>query len=119
MMEILAHLEANQPFVLCLNAALCLAIMGISLCRLNAMDRHILLRVQVEYVFYMASGFVSIGRPWWGENVGWASLMLESGILISFLSSSHAWPVVRTSQGLIDTAPENAQSEHAPLELAP
>lgn len=117
MMDFLAHLETNQPLVLCLNAFLCISIMGISLCRLNAMDKDVLFRVKLEYVFFMATGFVSMGRPWWGENVGWASLMLETATLISFLCSSHAWRPVRTSHGVIDTPPESSKTDHAPLEI--
>lgn len=116
-MDFLMHLDTNQPLVLCLNAVLCLTIMGICICRLNAMDRYVLLRVRFEYVFCITAGFISMARPWWGENVGWASLMLETAILIIFLSSSHAWRPVRTRDGVIDTPPDNARTDHAPLEL--
>lgn len=111
MIDVLHLLETNQPLVLLINAGLCLTIMGICLCRLNAMSRAVLLRVQFEYVFYMGAGFISMARPWWGENVGWASLMLETAILISFLSSKHAWRAVQTPAGPVDTPPENAKSE--------
>lgn len=109
-------METNQPLVLCLNAFLCLTIMGICVCRLNAMGKTILVRVQFEYVIYMCAGFVSMARPWWGENVGWASLMLESAILVGFLSSTHAWKRVRTWHGPVDTPPESAKSDFTPLE---
>lgn len=117
MIDFLTHLETNQPLVLLLNAALCLAIMVICICRLNAMDHYVLMRVRIEYVFCITAGFISMARPWWGENVGWASLMLESAILIIFFSSSHAWRPVRTSEGIIDTPPQNARTDHAPLEM--
>lgn len=117
MMDFFYHLDTNQPLVLCINAVLCFTMMGICICRLNAMGKDVLFRVQLEYVFYMGAGFISMARPWWGENVGWASLMLECAILASFLSSSHAWKSVHTSRGERDTAPENANSEHMPLEL--
>ena len=42
-LDLLEHLDTNQPIVLLLNAALCFAIMGICICRLNAMDKHMLL----------------------------------------------------------------------------
>lgn len=117
MMDFLEHLDTNQPVVLVINAALCIAIMGICLCRLNAMVRGVvLLRVQFEYVFYMGTGFISMARPWWGENVGWASLMLETGILISFLSSSHAWRPMQTADGVVDTPPQSAKTDQAQLE---
>lgn len=111
MIDILHLLETNQPLVLFINLALCLAIMVICLCRLNAMSHDVLLRVQVEYVFYMGAGFISVARPWWGENVGWASLMLETAILISFLSSTHAWRRVRTVSAPVDVPPDSARSE--------
>lgn len=119
MMDLLEHLDMNQPLVLVLNAALCFAIMGICICRLNAMDHGVMLRIRFEYAFYMATGFISMARPWWGENVGWASLMLESGILFGFLSSSHAWKPVQTACGVVDTPPDNAREEHTTLEPAP
>ena len=118
MMDFLMHLDTNQPLVLLINAALCIAIVGICICRLNAMDKTVLLRVQFEYVFYMTAGFVSMARPWWGENVGWASVMLESAILCGFLSSSHAWKPVHTVDGIVDTPPESAKTDHAALEVS-
>lgn len=109
----------NQPTLLLLNAVLCLSIMGICVCRLNAMKgKAVLIRVQVEYATYMTAAFVSMARPWWEENVGWASLMLESAILIGFLSSTHAWRTVRTPAGPIDTAPD-VVSNHAALSELP
>jgi hypothetical protein len=116
-LDLLEHLDTNQPIVLLLNAALCIAIMGICVCRLNAMDEHVLLRVRLEYVLCMTTGFVSMARPWWGENVGWASLMLEITILAIFFSSSHAWRPVKTRHGVIDTPPANAMEE-PPMELS-
>lgn len=109
----------NQPTLLLLNAILCLSIMGICVCRLNAMGKTALVRVQFEYATYMVAAFVSMARPWWEENVGWASLMLESAILIGFLSSTHAWRVVRTHAGPIDTAPSVVNSNHAQLSELP
>lgn len=109
----------NQPILLLINATLCISIMGICICRLNAMGKAALFRVQFEYVTYMAAAFVSMARPWWEENVGWASLMLESAILIGFLSSTHAWRTIRTPVGPVDTAPEVANSNHAPLSERP
>lgn len=109
----------NSPSILAANAALCLAIMGIALCRLNAMNHmkgETLLRVQFEYVIYMITAFVSLTRPWWGVNVGWPSVMLETAILVGFLTSTHAWRR-RINPGckVVDTPPPSAQSDLAPL----
>lgn len=109
----------NQPTLLLFNAVLCFSIMGICICRLNAMGKTALVRVQFEYATYMTAAFVSMARPWWDENVGWASLMLESAILFGFISSTHAWRTVRTPAGPIDTAPEVVNSNHAALSELP
>lgn len=108
----------NTPTMLALNAALCISIMAIALCRLNAMNGmkgETLYRVQAEYVVYMTTAFISLTRPYWGEFVGWPSIMLESAILIGFITSTHAWRRVIAPHCVIDAPPPTAQSDLAPL----
>ena len=73
------------------NLALCIAILVISLCRLNTMDGSVLYRVRSEYAGYVASAFASGLQPWWGEWPRWGSLSIAAAILLGLLCSSHAW----------------------------
>jgi len=88
------------------NFLLCLVVAFIGVCRLNAMQGGVLLRVQSEYAAYVTSGLISAFQPWWGEWPRWGSIAIAAALLIGLLSSGHAWKR--------DTPPENATG-HAPL----
>lgn len=98
-----------------INAALCIGIMIVSVCRINAMDNTVLFRVFLEYAFFLTAAFVSLVRPFIGESVGWATVMLEAAVLASFFTSMHAWRRIDVMGGKIDMPPESARSDVAPL----
>ena len=86
------------------NAALCAAVIFISLCRLNSMQGAVLLRVRSEYAGYMGAAVLSALQPFWGEWPQWASLGMAGAVLFGMLCSSHAWhgdraPEVATGHG--------------------
>ena len=90
------------------NAALCAAIVLISLCRLNTMQGAVLYRVRSEYAAYVGCATASALQPWWGEWPMWGSLAMAVGLLAGLLCSAHAWRH--------DTPPESAT---APMPLDP
>lgn len=88
------------------NLGLCVAILVISLCRLNAMEGPVLYRVRSEYAGYVAASLIAGLQPWWGEWPRWGSISIAFGLLLGLLCSGHAWKR--------DTTPDIA-TDHAPL----
>ena len=82
----------NDAYLFALaNATLCAVIMFIALCRLNAMQGNVLVRVQSEYAAYLSCALASAFQPYWGEWPRWGSIAMAVGMLIGLICSSHAW----------------------------
>ena len=94
------------------NLSICAAIVFISLCRLNAMEGDVLLRVRSEYTAYIAGALVAGLQPWWGEWPQIGSLCIAGVLLIGLLCSGHAWRI-----GEQDFAPDIATTDRAPLDV--
>lgn len=93
------------------NAALCGAIVFISVCRLNTMQGSVLLRVQSEYAGYIGGAFASALQPWWNEWPQWGSLAIAGALLLGLLFSGHAWrkdkpPITATAPAPLGDLPE-------------
>lgn len=87
-----------------INFALCAGVFGISLCRLNAMEGAVLLRVRSEYTALLAGAVASGLQPWYGEWPGWGALSISFAVLVALLCSGHAW-----HRGAQDKPPEIAK----------
>ncbi|UVH54656.1 hypothetical protein NWF24_17570 [Variovorax paradoxus] len=73
------------------NVGLCVAIVVISVCRLNTMQGSVLLRVQSEYAGYIGGAIASAAQPWWNEWPQWGSLAIAAALLLGLIFSGHAW----------------------------
>lgn len=73
------------------NLLLGVAVIFISLCRLNDMDGNVLRRVGTEYSVYITGAAASGLQPWWGEWPGLGSICVMAALLVGLLCSSHAW----------------------------
>lgn len=93
------------------NAVICFAIIFIALCRLNAMEGTVLVRVQTEYAGYVAGAFAAAFQPWWGEWPQWGSILIAGVLLLGLACSGHAW-----RRGEKDSPPRIATTDHAPEE---
>ncbi len=94
------------------NLAICAAIFFISVCRLNAMEGDVLLRVRSEYAAYLAGSLVAGLQPWWGEWPQIGSLSIAGVLLLGLLCSGHAWRI-----GSYDFAPEIVTTDKPPLDV--
>jgi len=92
------------------NAAMCVTIIFISLCRLNSMQGQVLLRVRSEYAAYLAGALASLAQPWLGEWPQLGSLAMAAALLIGLFCSGHAWRH--------DTAPHIAMPNSKPPEVS-
>lgn len=88
------------------NLALCMGVVFISICRLNAMGPEVLMRVRTEYVGYIVGALVAGLQPWWGEWPRWGSVGIAGALLGGLLWSARAW------QGDV---PPAVATDHAPL----
>lgn len=73
------------------NLLICGAIVFISICRLNAMEGDVLVRVKSEYTGYLTCAVVAALQPWWGEWPQWGSIAIAGGLLFGLACSGHAW----------------------------
>lgn len=73
------------------NLAICMAVVFISICRLNAMGPHVLMRVRAEYAGYIVGALVAGLQPWWGEWPRWGSIGIAAALLGGLLWSARAW----------------------------
>lgn len=95
------------------NFVMCMTIVFISICRLNAMKGDVLLRVKCEYAAYIGGALTSAAQPWWGEWPAYGSLAMAGVLLLGLLCSGHAWrrgdedkvPAVATAHGDVEAAP--------------
>jgi len=101
----------NDLYLLALaNAAICFGIVFISICRLNAMEGDVLMRVTSEYTAYLCAALAAAFQPWWGEWPQWGSILVSGALLFGLGCSGHAW-----RRGKQDMAPDVAHSDHTPL----
>jgi len=92
------------------NLAINAGVFFISICRLNAMEGNVLLRVRSEYTGYIAGALICGLQPWWGEWPQWGAISISSALLIGLFCSGHAWRHDKQDQ-----APDIVQSDRAPL----
>jgi len=98
----------NELYLFALaNFVICMAIVFIAICRLNAMKGDVLMRVKSEYAVYIGGALTAAAQPWWGEWPQAGSLCLAGAMLFGMFCSSHAW-----RRGTEDKVPEIA-TEHA------
>ncbi|RYF70863.1 MAG: hypothetical protein EOO22_13560 [Comamonadaceae bacterium] len=88
------------------NAFVCMGIVFISICRINAMEDGTLRRVFFEYVGYLAGALASATQPWYGQWPQEGSLALSAALLGGLIASSHAWR---------SDVPPPCATDHAPL----
>lgn len=84
----------EQYALAALNFLLCGVGGVICICRLNAMSGNYLpVRrvVKMEYRIWVAALAFSAFRPWIGEWPGYATIVVDIGILWSMLASNKAW----------------------------
>lgn len=73
------------------NMVLSIAVLFISLCRINAMGKNVMFRVQLEYTCWVGAAVTSGLQPWWGEWPEWGAIASMGAILVYLISSAHAW----------------------------
>lgn len=74
-----------QTLMLALNFALCAGVVYIALCRLSAMNTHILVRVHLTYNLLIVSAAASALQYWlWGTYPDWPAIGFAAAT-ISFL----------------------------------
>ncbi|WP_234197147.1 hypothetical protein [Pseudacidovorax sp. NFM-22] len=86
------------------NLAVCAAIVGISICRLNAMWGARWM-VRAEYAGYIGAAFASGLSPMYGRWPWWDSIAVAAAILLGLLASGRAWAGDRTPAVATDLAP--------------
>ncbi|WP_019654029.1 hypothetical protein [Variovorax atrisoli] len=84
----------------------CLAISGISLCRLRLTDIAIRRGVRIKYSVLGSGALVFGFAPWTGEWPGWTGLVFSFAVLVGLLSSSARWR---------HRAPPETRSDYSPL----
>lgn len=98
-----------SPYNACMalaNVVLCMAIVFMSVCRLNAMRGVVLWRVRLEYSGYVGGALASAVQPYWGELPEWGALALATAVIVGLLCSSRAWR----------NGPPESATQPAPLE---
>lgn len=93
-----------------LNFGLCMGIVFVSICRLNAMGPDVLWRVRSEYAGLIGGAMAAAVQPWWNEMPEWGALALAAGMLNALYAQRKAWRH--------DTPPIEA-TDHAPLSEPP
>lgn len=75
------------------NAAICVAVIVILLCRLNAMGGSLRVRfaVRVAHALGVGAMMCSMLRPMINEWPGYASLLVDAYVLMELWSSRSAW----------------------------
>lgn len=87
------------------NLLVSLAIVVISLCRLNSMQKNVLWRVRLEYSCYVGGAIANGLQPWWQEYPEWGTCALAVAMLIGLLCSARAWKGDRAPDSATDRAP--------------
>ena len=73
------------------NLLLCLLIMGICVCRLDKIDKSVLLRIGLRYVLLL-SGAAAFGlSPLVYEFPGWSAVFFAATVLFMLLSDGYEW----------------------------
>lgn len=85
------NLTPYQACMALLNAVLCLAVVFISICRLNAMRGRVIWRVRLEYAGYVGGALAAAVQPYWSELPEWGALAIVACLLNGLLCSSRAW----------------------------
>ena len=74
-----------------INFVACHVVIFISICRLNSMNKDVMVRVRSEYTAYIAGAMASAWQPTWGEWPQWGSLGITAALMIGLFCSSRAW----------------------------
>lgn len=85
------NMTPYQALMALANAALCLCIVFVSVCRLNTMRGLVLWRVRLEYSGYVGGAIAAAVQPYWGEFPEWGALSIASCLLVGLICSSSAW----------------------------
>lgn len=74
-----------------LNGLVCAAIVFVCICRLDKIDKRVLLRVGSQYVVMVmaAAGFGA--SPWLFDMPGWPSVCFSGAVLYMLWSDSYQW----------------------------
>jgi hypothetical protein len=75
-----------------LNFVLCLCIVGICVCRLNAIDRRVMLRFGIQYVVMAVSAMAQAITPIasWGLP-GWPAVIFAGAVLFMLVVENWHW----------------------------
>ena len=82
--------NARELFALA-NLVLCLAAVGMCLCRLNAMTADVPYMVRSKYTVALTAALASGLQPWWGEWPGWAALAMSASLVFGLIVSTPHW----------------------------
>lgn len=74
-----------------INALLCAAIVFISVCRLDKIDKEVLLRVGTQYVVLLMAAATSGASPWLWDLPGWATVFFSCAVLLMLVLDSYQW----------------------------
>ena len=74
-----------------INGLLCLAIVFVCICRLDKIDKRVLLRVGCQYIVLLmaAAGFGF--SPWLLDMPGWPSVFFAFAVLLMLVLDSYQW----------------------------
>lgn len=73
------------------NLLLCVTIMGICLCRLDKIDKSVLLRIGMRYVLLLSAAAASGVSPLIYEFPGWSAVFFAAAVLFMLLSDGYEW----------------------------
>lgn len=82
--------NSHELFALA-NMVLCLAAVGMCLCRLNSMTPNVFYRVRSKYAVILTAALASALQPWWGEWPEWGSLAMALSLVFSLVMGKPIW----------------------------
>jgi hypothetical protein len=81
----------NQYLPVGLNAVLCGAIVFVCICRLDKIDKRVLMRVGVQYVLLIMAAFTFGASPWLFDLPGWPSVFFAFSVLFMLVADTYQW----------------------------
>lgn len=82
---------SNPHLLAVVNAILCLAIMGICICRLRLINKQVRLRVGVQYVVLLMAAAGLLLSPFLWEYPGWGTAAFVGAVLFMLCADSYQW----------------------------
>jgi heme A synthase len=74
-----------------LNGLTCAIIVFVCICRLDKIDKRVLLRVGVQYVLLLMAAATFGASPWLFDMPGWPSVFFSGAVMIMLVADSYQW----------------------------